>query len=326
MPIPVFVLFGQTATGKTDLLSNLFSSCSHRSLLAGCAEVVNADSVQVYKDACVCSCLPDENLTKILPHHLVAIKNCTEEFSASDFVSEAEKIIPFIYNRRLLPVIAGGTGFFITNFVYGLPSTPAANPATRVYLQEKLKNEGITPLFEELKKIDRVTASRLNIADEYRILRALEVYYDSGQPLSEYKIKRKMREEYNFLIVSLERRRDDIYRRIEMRLEKMASYLRDEFISIYEKCKKEYSDPASLPIFKSIGYKEFFCINHENPHLAPLEKVLALINKNTKKYAKRQETYAKQLHNKITISMEEKNWYETLHNLLVSFYVEHIKR
>jgi len=325
MPIPLFVLFGQTATGKTDILNDLFSSVSHISLLAGCAEVVSADSVQVYKEARVCSCLPDESVVMHLPHHLVAIKNSMEEFSVSDFVSEAEKIVPSIYARGRLPVIAGGTGFFITNFIYGLPSTPTASPATRAYLQERLKNEGIAPLFEELKNIDIKTATRININDKYRILRALEVYYDSGHPLSTYMLNKKMKSKYNFLIVSLERKREDVYKRIEMRLENMACSLRNEFLYIYEQCKKECVDPASLPVFKSIGYKEFFSVNPENPTLAPLEEVLALINRNTKRYAKRQETYAKQLHNKININMEEKNWYKKLHDLVVEFYEENIK-
>ena len=86
MSIPVLVLFGQTATGKTELLSHLFSNFSSRSLLAGCAEIVNADSVQVYRSGNVCSALPTQDILNSLPHHLVSFKEPFEEFSVSDFV------------------------------------------------------------------------------------------------------------------------------------------------------------------------------------------------------------------------------------------------
>lgn len=322
MSIPVLVLFGQTATGKTELLSRLFSSSSNVSLLAGCAEIINADSVQVYRNADICSALPSEDILISLPHHLVSFKEPFEEFSVSDFVSSADDIIPKIYKRQLLPVVAGGAAFFITNFVYGLPVTPTCKPETRVFLQERLKNESIVPLFDELKKVDPITANRLHIHDEYRILRALEVYYDSQRPLSSYSLNAEKREEYNFLIVSLERNRESVYERIEKRTDDMGEHLRDEFIGVYKSCKTRGIVPSleSVPVFKSIGYREFFEVNSEEPTNANFEKVISLIKRDTKRYAKRQETFFKKVHGVININMEETDYYDKLHKIIVDFY------
>ena len=322
MSIPVLVLFGQTATGKTELLSHLFSNFSSRSLLAGCAEIVNADSVQVYRSGNVCSALPTQDILNSLPHHLVSFKDPFEESSVSDFVKAADLIIPDIYERKLLPVVAGGAAFFITNFITGLPVTPTCNPKTRILLQERLKKEGILPLFEELKKVDPITSNRLHINDEYRILRALEVYYDTQQPLSSYSLNREKRKEYNFLIISLERKRENIYERIEKRTDEIAPFLRDEFIKLYENCKAQGVIPRfeTVPIFKSIGYREFFEVNSKEPTNASFEKVVALIKRNTKRYAKRQETFFKRIQNVIKINMEENDYYDKLHKMLIDFY------
>lgn len=292
------------------------------SLLAGCAEVVNADSVQIYRNADVCSALPSEDILKNLPHHLVSFKEPFEEFSVSDFVTSADLIIPKIYRKKLLPVVAGGAAFFINNFITGLPITPTSKPETRTLLQERLKSEGIIPLFEELKRIDPVTANKLHINDDYRVLRALEVYYDSQKPLSSYSLNTKKRSEYNFLIISLERNRENIYERIEKRADEMGSRLHDEFIELYESCKKHGIVPSleTVPLFKSIGYREFFEVNKEEPTKAPFEKVLSLIKRDTKRYAKRQETFFKKVQDVIKIDMEESNYYETLHKIIVDFY------
>lgn len=322
MSIPVLVLFGQTATGKTELLSRLFSSSSSVSLLAGCAEVVNADSVQIYRNADVCSALPSWDILKNLPHHLVSFKEPFEEFSVSDFVKSADLIIPKIYKKKLLPVVAGGAAFFINNFITGLPITPTSKPETRILLQERLKSEGITPLFEELKKIDPVTANKLHINDDYRILRALEVYYDSQKPLSSYSVNTQKRLEYNFLIVSLERKRETIYERIEKRADEMGIRLYDEFVRLYESCKDYGIIPSleTVPLFKSIGYREFFEVNSKEPTRAKFEKVLSLIKRDTKRYAKRQETFFKKVQDVIKINMEENDYYKTLHKIVVDFY------
>ena len=320
--IPVMLLFGQTAIGKTELLYNLFSNVSSLSLFSGSAEIINADSVQVYSDAKVCSAAPENYVISSLRHYLVACRTPFDEFSTSDFVREADEIIPSIYERKLLPVIAGGTGFFIKNFMYGLPSTPTAKEQTRQLLQERLKNEGISVLYQELKQVDAKTAKRLNINDEYRILRALEVFYDSGEALSNFPLSNRPRSLYEFLPIYLIKDRASIYQKIEERIDKMQNELKCEFLSIYNICKNAGVTPSlkNVPLFRAIGLREFFDIDNKHPERVKIEDAIPLIKRNTKRYAKRQETFFKQIEGSIKIDMNESRWYEKLHKIIVEFY------
>ncbi len=320
--IPVMLLFGQTAIGKTGGLYNLFSSFSPLSLLSGCAEIVGADSVQVYADAKVCTASPTDSVLSSLKHHLVACKTPFEEFSVSDFVNEADKLVSSIYKRHMLPVIAGGTGFFIKNFIYGLPSTPTAKTETRQLLQQRLENEGIASLYAELKRIDMKTAARLNINDEYRILRALEVFYDSGKVLSSFPLSDEPRSLYDFLPIYLTKNRSSIYQKIETRIDEMQSELKSEFLSIYHLCRDRGITPnlENVPLFRAIGFREFFEIDSQAPENVSLCDVIPLMKRNTKRYAKRQETFFKQIAGSIKIDMDQEGWYGTLHKIVVQFY------
>lgn len=183
----------------------------------------------------------------------------------------------------------GGTAFFLKNFLYGLPITPTADPKIREHFQKRAKEEGAGILLEELKKIDPQTAERLHVHDEYRIIRAHEVFAASGKPLSSFALPENPREEYEFFILSIERSRSLLYERIEKRGDAM-------FVEgLYDEVKKLYEMgyTSESPGLKAIGYREFF---DENKRLKPesnLEEVSSLIKRNTKHYAKRQETFFK---------------------------------
>ena len=295
--VPVLIFFGATASGKTSLASEIFSYKHSKdfskedgiSALSACAEIISADSVQVYRHLHIGSASPSKEELDGLPHHLIAIKEPSEEFSAADFVKEADKLCPKIYNRGKLPVLMGGTAFFLKNFIYGLPVTPTADPKIREHFQKRAKEEGAGILLEELKKIDPETAKRLHVHDEYRIIRAHEVSAASGKPLSSFALPENPREEYEFFILSIERTRSLLYERIEKRVDAMfAEGLYDEVKKLYE-----MGYTSESPGLKAIGYREFF---DENKRLKPesdLDEVAALIKRNTKHYAKRQETFFK---------------------------------
>lgn len=284
--------------------------------LSGVCEVINADSVQVYKGMRLGSAAPGKEITEKLPHHLVGEVNPDEEFSTAHFVKRADVLCKDIFARKKLPVLSGGTAFFLKNFIYGLPVTPTANIETRKFLKNRLHTEGAAVLLNELKGLDPVTAEKLHINDEYRILRALEVYADSGKPLSFFASPQEERCEYAFMIISLERPRSILYERIDSRVEKMfEDGLYDEFKTLYGKGYGQNS-----PGFKAIGYKEFFEVNPENPLEADLEKVKALIKRNTKRYAKRQETFFKKIPNAQRINMEENEEIRKLTEIVLNFY------
>ena len=327
--VPVLIFFGATASGKTSLASEIFSYKHSKdfskesgiSALSACAEIISADSVQVYKHMHIGSASPSKEELEDLPHHLIAIKEPSEEFSAADFVKEADKLCPEIYRRGKLPVLMGGTAFFLKNFIYGLPVTPTADPKIREHFQKRAKEEGAGILLEELKKIDPETAERLHVHDEYRIIRAHEVFAASGKPLSSFALPENPREKYEFFILSIERTRSLLYERIEKRVDAMfAKGLYDEVKKLYE-----MGYTSESPGLKAIGYREFF---DENKRLKPesdLEEVSAIIKRNTKHYAKRQETFFKTIPDVHHYFIEDKAEILRLYKDISGFYKKLLK-
>lgn len=251
--IPVLVIFAPTASGKTALVGNLFSDNS-KSKLAGKAEIINADSMQVYKGMDIGTAKPSKEFLKHLPHHLIDICSPNQQFGVGEFLPLADKLCQDIYNRGKLPVVCGGTAFYIRNFIYGLPKTPKADMALREKLQLRMKNEGAAVLKAELNKLDPESAARIHINDEYRILRALEVCYASGKSLSDFVLEDKCREGFDFLTIELVRPREELYNRINLRVDQM----------IQEGLEKEFCKLVAAGYHRqdggmqAIGYREFF--------------------------------------------------------------------
>lgn len=292
MPCRVLIIFGATGCGKTDLLCQLFSDNSSYGF-ANKAEIINADSVQVYRDLRIGSAAPSEATLSVLPHHLVNELAPSREFSTADFVKRADELCPQIAARNHLPVLAGGTAFFLKNFIYGLPITPRADETIRSKLKLQAQTQGATAMYERLRAIDKVTADKLHPNDEYRVLRALEVYEATGKPLSEFHLAQTVRAEYDCTIIGLTRPREELYERINQRVDLMFEQgLYQEFCTLYDSGYR-----AETPAMKAIGYAEFFDVLPEDPKNAPLERVSELIKRNTRHYAKRQETFFKALPN-----------------------------
>ncbi|GHV09628.1 hypothetical protein FACS189485_22390 [Spirochaetia bacterium] len=178
-PIPVLILFGPTASGKTEVLKRLFDAD------APCrAEIVSADSMQVYRGMDIGTAKPSPAERARIPHHLIDIRSPDEQFHAGDFVRLADLCCAEIAGRGALPVVSGGTGFYLKNFILGLPAAPPSDAGIRDALKEELQNRGAPALMEELARCDPVSAHRIHINDEYRILRALEVFRLSGKETS----------------------------------------------------------------------------------------------------------------------------------------------
>ena len=232
---------------------------------------------------------PDESVIRRIPHHLVDCIDPREEFSAGDFVKQADKLCQEIYGRGKTPIISGGTGFFLKNFIYGLPDAPPSSQEVREQLQKRLETEGLEALREELRQKDPDSWARIKPMDSYRISRALEVYYTSGLPLSDYKLPDKTRSEYTFLLIGLIRDRTELYERINERVEAMfKAGLPDE----YKKLRAMGYSP-DCPGLSAIGYREFSIM--EELGSLTLNDVKELIKQNSRNYAKRQITFFKAL-------------------------------
>lgn len=280
---PVLVVFGPTAVGKTRVAEKLFTG---NGPFSGLVEIISADSMQVYRGMDIGTAKPDHHFLSVLPHHGINLRNPNQQFSAGDFVFEADASCRDIVSRGKLPVLLGGTGFYIKNFLLGMPQTPPSNPEKREALKKRIQVEGSQRLMDYLRSVDPVSAGRIHQNDEYRIVRALEVYETSGKPVSSFSLSCSFRTGYRFLTVVLERTREELYARISERVDQMFELgLTDEFLSLY---RAGYT--AEDPGMQAIGYREFFCFD---PLGSSLERVRNMISHSTKRYAKRQETYVR---------------------------------
>lgn len=270
----VILLFGPTGVGKTGLLTKIFTDNF---------EIISADSIQIYKHMDIGTAKPDKGILKKLTHHLVDIIEPDEPFSAGDFVRMADRYVVEITERGCLPVLCGGTAFYLKNFLYGLTRAPVAEPAVRAGIRERHKREGNAVLFEELKKIDPEYCRKISVNDTQRILRALEVYEQTGRPLSSFTLPRKYREEYNPLLLGLRRPRRELRERIDRRVDKMfETGLEDEY-RLLRKRGYGFSDPG----LKAIGYREFSLLDEGYS----VEDVREAVKTSTRAYAKRQMTF-----------------------------------
>ena len=286
--IPVIVIFAPTASGKTALTKELFSKQGSHFILN--AEVISADSQAVYKEMDIGTAKPEPELQKILPHHLINILNPDQQYNVSDFLDQADQLCQDIYSRGKIPVVCGGTGFYIRSFLYGIPKTPESDEALRNQLKERIQKEGNAALYEELKKIDPQSAKKIHPNDSYRICRALEVYYLTGKPRTDFAITPTLRPQYDFTFIVLDPPREVLYERINQRVDQMVSQgLEQEVKSLLA---QGYTKDS--PAMKAIGYQEWFQYSNK-------EQIIQEIKHHTRKYAKKQYTYIRDIPNSIVI-------------------------
>ncbi len=244
--------------------------------------------MQVYRNMNIGTAKPPSFLLDSLPHHLVDCISPDQQFCAGDFVRESDRLCTEISARGRLPVILGGTAFYIKNFVYGLPDTPQSDPGIRESLLKRLDIEGLDPLREELSGVDSLSASRIHPHDAYRIVRSLEIFYASGHPQSSFEAGATLREGYSFVCIALDRPRAEVYERIEKRVDEMFDAgLVDEFNGLLE-AGYGPDDPG----MQAIGYREFFLTD---PPASDIPLIRDAIVRNSKKYAKRQETFIRSM-------------------------------
>jgi len=270
------LLFGPTASGKTEIVSTLFGNGY---------EIISADSVQVYKYLDIGSAKPSKELMERIPHHLVDFLSPEKEFTVADFVSAVDKTTEDIWDRGNIPVIAGGTAFYFKNWIYGLSKAPASDPVVRNEVLDLLEREGKGEIHKRLIGVDPVSAKRINPNDSYRLTRALEVYIQTGKPLSSFLRPTEPRLSFEPLLIGLGRDKAELDERIKMRVEMMFSEgLVDEFRMLMRMGATE-----SWPSMSAIGYREFFQALGSGEY--GISGIKDLICVNSKKYAKRQMTF-----------------------------------
>ncbi len=275
----VVCVVGPTACGKTTLGVLLAQR------LGG--EVVSADSMQIYKGLTIASAAPTEAEMQGVPHHMVAVAEPRESWSAARYVQTALPIVDGILDRGRVPILVGGTGLWLEALVQGRTFAPgSAGGAVRQRLQRRLEAEGIGPLLAELERADPAAARRLHPADEKRILRALEVYLETGKTITEHNREtRQQPPRYDAVWLGLRfARREDLRRLIDRRVDQMvAAGLLAEVRALLDG-----GVPREATVMQAIGCKEFVgALEGEES----LEAALAEVKLRTRQYAKRQMTW-----------------------------------
>lgn len=272
--MPLLVLSGPTASGKTALSVCLAQHCH--------AQIVCADSMQIYAGLSIGTARPTEQEMQGVPHHLFGFLSVREDFSVARYAEKAHQAIRQIDQNGSLPMLCGGTGLYIQAVTENLTYTPqTADVQVRSHLKQRLEQEGAQILWNELNAIDPQTAARVHLNDHGRIVRALEVYHTSGITLSQQNLRsRAVPSPYRVCHLTLDYRdRERLYRRIDQRVDMMMQQgLEQEAIGFFR-------DPQASTAAQAIGYKEL------RPYLTgecSREQAVEQLKLSTRRYAKRQ--------------------------------------
>lgn len=279
----VVVIVGPTAVGKTKLSIEMAKRFS--------GEIISGDSMQVYKGMDIGTAKIHDRDMQGIPHYMIDIKEPDENFSVADFQSYVQSYIEDITARDHLPIIVGGSGLYIQAALYDYNFAEQKRDPNYTYaLEQRIEQEGIMPVYEELKKIDPEQADKIHPNNHRRVIRALEIYETTGQTMTEHHRTQQQKESiYHPVFIGLEMERQLLYKRINQRVDEMIKQgLIEEVKSLYN---RGYRNCQSM---KAIGYKEFIPYFEGN---LTLEECIVQLKRNSRRYAKRQYTWFKnQLH------------------------------
>jgi tRNA dimethylallyltransferase len=297
------VITGPTASGKTELSLQLAKELD--------TEIISADSRQVYKMMDICTAKPSKNELSSVKHHLVDVLNPDEDYSAGKFARDAKESMDRIVAQGKIPIICGGTLFYIKALFEGLfqEKSEGTNHDIRSELNNKFEQEGIEPLLEQLKEVDREMYDSIEKSNKQRVIRALEYFLTNGEKLSEAQKRQDEQLGYKPHYFAIDFPREELYQRINQRCEIMwNSGLIDEYKSIIN---AGYSD--DLNSMNTVGYKE------TSKYLDgewDKDKAIEEFKKNTRRFAKRQLTWLR--------GMENLHWLS--HNMNTETKIKEIKK
>lgn len=279
MPPKVICISGPTGCGKTGLGIALARSVG--------GEIVSCDSMQLYRGMVIGTAAPTEEEMQGVPHHMVGIIDPCEDYSVARYAADAARCVDDILARGKLPIIVGGTGLYLNALLRGHDYAPGTTTsAIRSALEQRWESEGGCALYEELQHIDPVSAAALHPNDKKRVLRALEVYRETGKLLSAYNEEsRLIPPRYDAVRFALAYEdREDMKRAIDLRVDRMvAQGLFDEVRTLVSR-----GVPRTATAMQAIGYKE--CLGHLAGECTQSDAV-AEIKLRSRQYAKRQLTW-----------------------------------
>lgn len=275
----VIVISGPTACGKTAFSLKLAKA------LGG--EIISADSMQVYRGMDIGTAKASEEEQQLIPHHMIDICDLSKNYNVVDFYYDARRVIRQVLARGRIPIIVGGSGFYLRTLLFGPPKGPSSNPKVRQVLEDEFDKVGPDKLYERLKKLDPKYAQTITCHDKQKIIRALEIIALTGDKVSNIPLRQNMRpKEFDFHCWFLYRPRDVLYKRIESRCESMVQMgLVEEVERLIPLGLRENHSAA-----QAIGYRQTLdYLDHRDE-----AEYMMKLKQATKRYAKSQFTWFKQ--------------------------------
>ena len=272
----IILLSGPTATGKSSLALKIAETIG--------AEIINADSIQLYRDLSILTARPNTENEKI-KHHCYGFLNGDINWSVGKWINEVKKIINDIIERKKVPIIVGGTGFYFKAITDGLSPIPDIDKSIRLEIESELEKNGLEKLYKKLNIIDVDASERINPNDKQRIMRALEVYEGTKKKISDFWLMDRKKIINQFSInFKIDADRDWIYKNCDLRVDNM--FKNGVIEEVEHLLNKNYS--ATSPIMRAIGVNEIKSfLNNE----ISIDRASELIKFKTHHYAKRQITW-----------------------------------
>ncbi len=269
----LIVILGPTGIGKTDLSISIAERY--------CTEIVSCDSRQIYRQLKIGTAVPDDQSRQRVKHHFIQTKDIGEYFNASMFEFEAIDVIEHLFENHNQVVMAGGSMLYIDAVCKGIDDLPTVSPEIRKQLLKRLDDEGLESLCAELNNLDPTYYREVDLKNPKRVLHALEICYMTGKPFSELRTQTHKKRNFSILKIGLNRDRQELYDRINCRVEQMVrDGLADEACAVLP-----FKEQNAL---NTVGYKEMFAYLEG---LLTMSEAIDLIQRNTRKYARKQLTW-----------------------------------
>lgn len=271
----ILVIGGPTAVGKTAVSLKVAQYFG--------AEIISADSRQLYRKMDIGTAKPTPEELAVVPHHFIDILPPEVEYNAGQFERDALQLLDKLFSSHDTVVVAGGSGMYVQALCQGIDEMPAVPAEIRETLNMRLSAEGLPVLVQELEKLDPRYAQEVDQRNPQRVIRALEISLYTGKPYSDFRQQNFAKRPFGVIKIGLERPRSELYARIDQRMDAMIAE------GLFEEARLLYPF-RHLNALQTVGYKEIF---DYLDGLYDQEEAVRLLKRNTRRYAKRQLTWFK---------------------------------